>query len=367
MILMKTFLKRFWVFIPLILAAAMYFLLPYFPGFTEYVCSRGLFKIVTYPLGFVTSLIPVSLTELAVVLALPAVVFVIVILAVRLKKSGSRKKTLLSAGRITAGTLSIACLMYMICHGANFYRYPLEKTMALDTSQKDVQQLYTVCVELAKGAAEARAELGTPEDEEYAFSESVFTELTRTGSGYSKLYGEYGFLRCAVFRQKPVMLSEPWSYTRIVGMYFPFFAECNVNTAQPDYAIPFTAAHESAHSRGIALENECNFLAFLSCINSEYPEFRYSGYMETLKFCSNELLAADGDLWREFRQYMTNGMLLDFAAMNEYIDDHKSKVGEVSTEVNNTFISSQGVPEGTLSYSRMTELVLAYYQKEGVI
>lgn len=367
---MKTFLKRFWVFIPLILALAMYFLLPFFPGFTEYVCSRVLFKIVTYPLGFITSLIPISLTELALVLALPAVVFMIVLLKVKLKKSSSHKKTLLAAGKIACGTLSIACLMYMICHGANFYRYPLEKTMELDTSQKDVQQLYTVCVELAKGAAQARAELGTPDDAVYEFSESIFTELTRTSSGYSRLIEEnkeYGFLGCAVFRQKPVMLSEPWSYTMIVGMYFPFFAECNINTAQPDYAIPFTAAHESAHSRGIALENECNFLAFLSCINSEYPEVRYSGYMETLKFCSNELLAADGELWREFRQYVTEGMRLDFAAMNKYIADHESKVGEVSTEVNNTFISSQGVPEGTLSYGRMTELVLAYYQKTGVI
>ena len=367
---MKIFFKRFWVFIPLILAAAMFFLLPHFPWFAEYVCSRGLFKIVTYPLGFLTSLVPISLTELAVILALPALVFVIVLLVVKLKKSDSRKKTLLGAGKIAVGTLSIACLVYMICHGANFYRYPMEKIMELDTSQenrKNAQQLYTVCVELAKGAAEARAELGTPDDEVYKFSESIFTELTRTGSGYDKLTEEYGFLKCAVFRQKPVMLSEPWSYTRIVGMYFPFFAECNINTAQPDYAIPFTAAHESAHSRGIALENECNFLAFLSCINSEYPEFRYSGYMETLTYCSNELLAANRELWREFRQYVTQGMALDFAATNAYIDAHESKVGEVSTEVNNTFISSQGVPEGTLSYGRVTELVLAYYEKAGVI
>ena len=364
---MKNFLKQFRVFIPLILALAMYFLLPLFPGFTEYVCSRGLFRLITYPLGFLTSLIPISLTELAVVLALPALIFVIVLLIVKLKKSSSRKMTLLSAGKITAGTLSIACLMYMICHGANFYRYPMERIMELDTSQKNTQQLYTVCVELAKEAAAVRAELGTPDDEVYKFSESIFTELTRTGSGYNKLCEEYSFLKCAVFRQKPVMLSEAWSYTGIVGMYFPFFVECNVNTAQPDYAIPFTAAHESAHSRGIALENECNFLAFLSCINSEYPEFRYSGYMETLTYCSNELLAADRELWREFRQYVTEGMALDFAATNAYIADHESKVGEVSTEVNNTFISSQGVPEGTLSYGRMTELVLAYYEKEGLI
>lgn len=364
---MKKFLRRFWIFIPLILAAMMFFLLPYFPGFTEYVCSRGLFKLVTYPLGFITSLIPISLTELAVVLAVPALIFVIILLIVKLKKSKARKKTLLRAGRIFCGALSFACLMYMICHGANFYRYPLEKNMDLDTSQKNIEQLYTVCVELAKGAAEARAELGVPDDEMYTFSESIFTELTRTSSGYDKISTEYNFLKTAVFRQKPVMLSEAWSYTMIVGMYFPFFAECNINTAQPDYAIPFTAAHESAHSRGIALENECNFLAFLSCINSEYPEFRYSGYMETLKFCSNELLSADRELWQDFRQYITEGMQLDFMGMNNYIDDHISEIGEVSSEVNDTFITVQGVPDGSLSYDRMTELVLAYYEKSGVI
>lgn len=62
-------LKAAWIFIPLILAAAMYFLLPMFPEFTEYAVSRGLFKAFTVPVGFVTSLIPLSLTEICAVLA----------------------------------------------------------------------------------------------------------------------------------------------------------------------------------------------------------------------------------------------------------------------------------------------------------
>lgn len=349
------------MFIPLILAAAMRFLLPLFPGFTEYVCSRGLFKIVTYPVGFITSLIPISLTELAVVLALPILIFLIVLLTVRMKKSKARPKTLLGAGKIFCGTLSIACLMYMICHGANYYRYPLEKIMDLDMSQKNDNDLYNACVILAKGAAQARAELNVSDDEAFAFSESIYTELTRTSSGYDNITDEYPFLKTVIFRQKPVMLSEAWSYTGIVGMYFPFFAECNINTSQPDYAIPFTASHESAHSRGIAFENECNFLAFLSCINSEYPEFRYSGYMEAFTYCSNELYGADHSLWEQTQQYVTPGMWRDFAAMNEYIDAHKGEVEEVSTTVNDTFISSQGVPDGVKSYNRVTELILAYY------
>ncbi len=358
---MKKFLKRFWIFLPLILAAAMYFLLPHFPWFTEYVISRGLFKIVTIPLGFITSLIPISLTELLVVLAIPLAVFLVILLIVKLKKSANKKKTALRAARGVIAVISCAAFMYMVCHGANYYRYPMEKLMGYKMEEHSPEELRDVCVILAKGAADARAELGISDSEPFSFKESIFTELSRTNSGYKELVKEYPFLFSSVLRQKPVMLSEAWSYTGIVGMYFPFFAENNVNTAQPDYEIPYTAAHENAHSRGIALENECNFLAFLSCINSEYPEFRYSGYMEALKLCSNELLSADSDLWRESRQYVTEGMMHDFYAVNQYIDDHAGEVMEVSHEVNDTFITVQGVEDGAVSYNRVTKLILAYY------
>lgn len=367
---MKKFIKTAWIFIPMILAAAMYFILPYFPDFTEYVCSRGLFKIVTVPVGFITSLIPISLTELLVVLAAPLVIFLIVLLIVKLKNEKKRGKTLLSAGRFLCGVLSFASLMYMICHGANYYRYPVERIMELDTSKKTPEFLLAVCGELAKGAAEAHAELEVDENGCMRFSESIYEELTRTGSGYDKLIGEYPFLWTAIWRQKPVMLSEPWSYTHITGMYFPFFAECNVNTAQPDFSIPYTAAHESAHSRGIAFENECNFLAFLSCINSEYPEFRYSGYMEAFKYCSNALFAYDIDMWKQAHDMLSPEMIADFSAENKYIHDHEVelKVGNVSVSVsqvsgavNDSFIKVQGVADGGLSYGRVTELILAYY------
>lgn len=360
---MKKIFKTIWIFIPLVAAALMYFLLPLCPSVTEYVFSRGLFKIVTVPLGFITSLLPFSLTELLVVLAVPLFVFVVIVLVVKIKKSSSRKKTLLKALRAAVAVVSCAAFMYMVCHGANYYRYPIEQIMELDTSQKTADDLYNACVYLAKGAAEARAELGLADDEPFRFSESYFEELTRTNSGYKTIEEEYPFFYSSVIRQKPVMLSKWWSYTGIVGMYFPFFAESNVNIDQPDYAIPFTAAHESAHSRGIAFENECNFLAFLSCINSEYAEFRYSGYMEAFVYCSNALLKNDSELWAQSRQYCTAGMITDFSEHNAYIDAHKGKVEEVSTSVNNTFISSQGVSDGVLSYDRVTELILAYLQK----
>ena len=355
--------RALWIFIPLILAAVMYFLLPLFPDFTEYVISRGLFKAFTVPVGFLTSLVPISLTELCAVLALPAVVVLVVIFIVRMKRSPRRKRTALAAGRFLAGFLSFGALIYMTAHGANYYRYSLERLMELDASPKPEEFLLAVCQDLAVHAAAEREQLAEDENGCVKFTEDIYTELTRTGSGYSALTEEYPFLWTSISRQKPVQLSYYWSYTGIVGMYFPFLAECNVNTEQPDFSVPFTASHESAHSRGIAFENECNFLAYLSCINSEYPEFRYSGYMNAFKYCSNSLYAADRELWQQAYSYVTEGMRRDFSAENEYIRAFEGEVKQTSTAVNDGFIKAQGVADGQRSYGRVTDLILAYYYK----
>ncbi len=369
---MKRFLKATWIFYPLVLAALMYFLLPMFPGFTEYAVSRGLFKIVTVPVGFVTSLLPFSLTELLVVLALPLVIVLTVLFVVRMRRSSSRKKTAVRAGRFLCGFLSFALLMYMVCHGANFCRYSAARLLGLDTSQKTPEQLLAVCLFLGEKAAEAREGLPTDENGRVELPEDIYTELGRTGSGYEPLVEAYPWLWTSVSRQKPVLLSYYWSYTGIIGMYFPFFAECNINTEQAQYGIPFTAAHESAHSRGVAFEDECNFYAFLSCINSEYPEFRYSGYMKAFTYCSNALYAYDIEMWELSQAVVTDGMRTDFSANNEYIEKFSTAVIEgpgdieinpwdTAGEFNDSFLEIQGVEDGALSYDRVTELILAYF------
>ena len=357
-------LRAVWIFIPLVLAAAMYFLLPIFPEFTEIVVSRGLFKLYTVPVGFITSLIPISLTELCVVIAVPAVVALIVVFIVRMVKSRNHRATALKAGRFVAGFVSFALFIYMTAHGANYYRQPLEELMELDTSQKSTEFLLAVCQDLASHAAEERRNLTEDENGCVQFTEDIWTELTRTGSGYEPLVEKYPFLWTSVSRQKPVQLSYYWSYTGIVGMYFPFLAECNVNTEEPDFCQPFTASHESAHSRGIAFENECNFLAYLACINSEYPEFRYSGYMMAFKYCSNSLYSADRELWQQAYAFTTEGMRRDFTSENEYIKSFEGEVRESSTAVNDGFIKAQGVSDGQLSYGRVTDLILADYYKK---
>ena len=67
------------------------------------------------------------------------------------------------------------------------------------------------------------------------------------------------------------------------GFYMPFTGEPNFNDAQPDFDLPYVIAHEKAHQRGFAREDEANFIAFLVCVNSTDPYLRYSGYLNALR------------------------------------------------------------------------------------
>lgn len=67
------------------------------------------------------------------------------------------------------------------------------------------------------------------------------------------------------------------SYLDISGIYCPFTFEANVNVHMNDVLIPVTMCHELSHLSGYMREDEANFIAFLACLQSDDPEFRYSG------------------------------------------------------------------------------------------
>lgn len=76
--------------IPLCVAALMYFLLPLFPKFAEYVMTRGIFRIIGFPLQWIMSVLPFSFTELIVVLALPLLLTLITVWIIRIVKKQNK-------------------------------------------------------------------------------------------------------------------------------------------------------------------------------------------------------------------------------------------------------------------------------------
>lgn len=359
-------LRWLWCAIPAALAAAMYFGLPYLPFVAEWVFARGLFRLVAFPVEWLVSLIPFSLTEAVVVLAVPGIITVLTIWIVRLCRHPDRRRRIVVRGiRTVAWGVSLALLVYMVMCGANFSRYSLTQLMELPEKEYTAEQLQQVAMDLAVKASAAREQVQEDENGCMVLSQGLYKTLRQAEDGYRALQDEYPYLRPATWQVKPVLLSHLWSYTGYTGVYCPWLGESSINVDITPVEIGHTAAHEIAHTIGYAKEDECNFLGYLACINSENPDYVYSGYLSAMNYCNNALYAHDKDMYAQVIALCSPGVIRDLKNQRQYWKQFDGPTQETSQKVNDTFIKVNGVKEGIFSYNQMVRLMLRYYDQQG--
>lgn len=96
-------------------------------------------------------------------------------------------------------------------------------------------------------------------DEEGVFAESIDAIFAASDTVYTGLYEQYPFLDTPIRTPKRMLFSELMSITGFTGVYFPFTSETNLNINAPACLLPSTIAHELAHQKNIAAEQEANF------------------------------------------------------------------------------------------------------------
>ena len=166
---------------------------------------------------------------------------------------------------------------------------------------------------------------------------------------------------------KPVLLSEVMSYAHITGVYSFFTGESNLNVNFPDYTIPFTAAHELAHQRGIAREDEANMIAFLVCLESDDTYIRYCAYVNMFEYLISALSRADKKLAREQWKALPEAVYAEQIAYSKFFEKYeKSVTSQVSGAVNDAYLKGQGT-EGERSYGMVVDLTVAFFKEQKLI
>ncbi len=181
---------------------------------------------------------------------------------------------------------------------------------------------------------------------------------------YEAMYDEFPFLRIAVDpAPKPVFFSRVMSAMGFTGVYCPFTGESNLNMDFPAATFPATVAHELAHRRGVAGEQQCNFLAVLAATRSDDPAYRYSGWLLGYIYLSNALYTVDPGLWRELRSSLPASVDADLRAANDYWAQFEDKpVAKASDKVYDTMLKSYGEELGMRSYGAVVDLLVVYYR-----
>jgi len=144
------------------------------------------------------------------------------------------------------------------------------------------------------------------------------------------------------------------------GFYFPFTGEASVVGTLPDAALVFVMAHEMAHQRGIAREDEANFLAFLACRESGLASARYAGSLGAFGLAYNALWRTAPDSAHALGSRLLDpGPRQDRQAIREYWNRHTSPAEPIAQRANDAYLKASGHSAGVGSYSLAVRWLLA--------
>ena len=322
-------------------------------GFAEWY-SENVYSLFVNSLGRLWGLFPFSVSEMA--LYILAAVFLLS-LAAAARKGIHGAVSWLSCILLAAGILAF---LYTICCGINYHRKSFSEEEGIITYRYTAQDLKEVCLWLTE-------EVNTISGEVDRDSSGVMTLEAPEGEGaVEAMHGlaeEFPALEGYYPQPKKLLLSEFLSYQGLTGIYSPFTVEANYNGDMTAYNIPFTACHELSHLRGFMQEEEANFIAFLACIESERTDFRYSGYLSGWVYCMNALYRTDHEAWQEVRLLLEEEVEPDLEANSAFWDAYEGRISETADKINDTYLKANGQADGVQSYSRMVDLIVAYFEK----
>ena len=275
------------------------------------------------------------------------------------KKAPRRLAACLWAVPVILGTV---LQLFALTLGPCYFRSPVAKHMDLAVDSVTGEDVFRALEAVSDVLNEVSPLLEKNEAGETAGKPlaAVRDDVARAADAFAEKndFFQRGGAAVKTFLSSPLM-----TYTHLSGVYGFFTGEANVNVNYPHFIVTATAAHETCHARGVAPENECNFLAAVILLESGDPYLRYCG----AAFIFDDLAAACRKTDRERAEAVlasTDGTVFrDYAAYSRFFEPYRqSPAAAVADSANAAYLRSLGQKDGTVSYSRIIELVAAYFR-----
>ncbi len=324
-------------------------------GFNRYVSS-----FVRAILSYLTAWIPFSVAE-TILLFLPVLIICIVVVCIRKIRKDDNAERFLGT---MFGVVLLMFSLFTLTTDVAYKTSPIEDKLNMDRREVSASELFDTAQILVQQINNACSDV--------RFSYMSFSDMPYDLDGlsaklcdaYKAASKKYDFLPALSVRVKPIMLSEPMTYTHISGIYTYFTGEANINMNFPDYTIPYTTAHEMAHQRGVIREDEANFMAFLVCLESDDPYIRYSALLNMYEYVASALYSADSEKYYDTVSGLDLQVRYEMQAYREFYEKYQhTVVSNVSDSMNDFYLKSQGQAAGSRSYGQVVDLAVAYFRE----
>ena len=308
-------------------------------------------------------LFPFSVAEVFIALFLVGSVLWLVRAFLLLAKKREGKaflKRIMAFGCVLVWLWAIFCWTW----NCTYYAAGFAEKNGLHKDPYTPEQLLQVTAYFAVQAS--RLSTQVPRNGDLSFAKPLRECFEEGEAVYDNLCQVYPGLSLSHRQAKPILCSRLQSFLGYTGLYFPFTGEANVNVDQTACLVPFTIAHEMAHQRMVASEDECNFLGVLACVSSGNVVFQYSGYLMGLIYLTNALNDLSPELMNEVMgKTFTDELRRDWNDNYLYWQSLKSPAREAASEamdqVYDGYLKSQGQTLGLMSYSACVDLLVNYF------
>ncbi|MBQ9411702.1 MAG: DUF3810 domain-containing protein [Oscillospiraceae bacterium] len=306
-----------------------------------------------------TARVPFSVGEALIVCGVLAAVAYLICTVLGLVRRPERLLRLYRLGMTGLTAFSLIYGGFCLLWGVYYYTSDFEAQSGIYGVPLSVEQLETVTryfTDLVNRYGEQVAR-----DEQGRFREDLDACLARSPDLYLAVERTVPCLAGDSVPAKPFFFSRCLSYIHFTGFYFPFTAEANINTDSPGCLVPSTVAHELAHQRGVAEEDEANFAAVLACLEDGDPVYCYSACLLAYIHLGNALYRADYDAWADNYARLSDVVRADLDENNAYWAQFETPVSQVSDKIYTGFLQSYGQTLGLQTYGKCIDLLVAYY------
>jgi hypothetical protein len=373
--------RRMVVLVVCVAILATLWALSYWPWFVEHVYARGVSFQISRALSKVTGVLPVSLAALLIPGAALYLLVPFVVGIVRVLRGQRRWFDAARAGALRTTTfVAFVLAVFYLTWGLNYARAPLQARLGWPAierpadeavARQETDEIAALAAELVDAtndryrAFAATDDLGRPS----APPDPARAVDASFDDAFARVQRELG-LEAAVAaprgRAKPFPASTTTlSHLGLTGFYFPWMAEANYNASAPAPGLPHTVAHEKAHQRGIAFEDEASFVGYLVCVLSDDPYAQYSGQLFAQRQMLLELAARDQARAVAIAVRRVRGVQRDLDFIRHYWQQFEGVAERVSHAVNDRYLKSQGVRAGVRSYAASQSLLVLFARQRG--
>lgn len=316
-----------------------------FPSVVETLYSRGVFPVVMGAWSRAVGGVPFAVAPWMLLAGLVGAVSLFFF------QPPLRALSLLGA------SVSVVVAWFVLGWGLNYQRVSWAENHRVTPSGgtiADLESLAGRLVERVNGLRPRVFSAGPPQWTATEFRTAVTRAYERAGARDPLLAGTWG-------DPKAFPVPELMSWLGISGLFFPFTGEPLVNPGPRDWQLPFTAAHEAAHLRGWAREDEANFLAFWVLRDDPNPAMAYSAWGSALLYVASALESAGPEgaqAWSRVVVRLDAAVREDWTRSFSYWDKFRGPVRQAAQAVNDAYLKSQGQADGIKSYGRMVDLLL---------